>query len=67
MATLKDVVTTCWEEHDKIYQLRALFAMVNLSLYDEAAHELYTNVEMEADNTQLGYFCRLELMNSSGR
>ena len=41
--------------------------MQNLNMYDEAVHELYTGIEMEADNTILAYFCKIELMNSSGR
>lgn len=67
MAKLKDRIVANWEHHSKIDQIRCLYGMFTLNLYDEAVHELYTNIEMEADNTLLAYFCRLELMNSSGR
>ena len=67
MASLKETIIANWESYEKINQLRALYGMLVLNLYDEATHELYSNIEMEADNTLLAYFCRLEFMNSSGR
>lgn len=41
--------------------------MHNLGLYDEAAQQLYSAIPISADSSILAHFCRLEIMNSSGR
>jgi hypothetical protein len=60
-------VLGAWGELETINQLRVLDSLLTFNLYDEAAHQLYTEVPIEALSTELSFFCRLEMMNSSGR
>lgn len=41
--------------------------MYTLNLYDEATHQLYSAIPIQADSTLLGHICKIQMMNSSGR
>ncbi len=56
-----------WAELNPIDQIRSIDALFTMNLFDETLQQLYAGVAITSDNTLLGYFCRLEMMNSSGR
>ena len=56
-----------WENIEKVEKLKGLCTLWEFGKYDEELQGLYANLEIEADEIELGYFCELELVNSTSR
>ena len=56
---LKDKLIEEWDNIDKIHQVRGLYSLWDLGMYDEKLHELYSSMEFDTDSTIMGYICEL--------